>query len=56
MKKQLYIIRKYVLANSAKDAIKKERFVDVHDCWLEENTQREIIFEMVKDKKTIGFK
>jgi hypothetical protein len=35
-KSVVYIIRKYVLASSATDAIKKEKNQPVHDVWLDE--------------------
>lgn len=51
----IYIIRKYVLANSAKEAIRKEKSVQVNDCWLEENSQKTYL-ETLEKKKETGFK
>jgi hypothetical protein len=43
-KRGVYIIRKYVLANSALEAIKLEKNKPVDDVWIDEES-----------KKTIGF-
>lgn len=32
-----YIIRKYLFARSAKEAIAKEKHVKTDDCWVDEN-------------------
>ena len=42
-KNKLYIIRKYVLAKSAQDAIKKESKQTVDDVWLDEVYKGEAI-------------
>jgi hypothetical protein len=57
MKKQVYIIRKYVLASSAKEAIRLDNKTDIRDVFLEETSQKTMVEDMVKvpDKK-IGFK
>jgi hypothetical protein len=34
---KLYVIRKYIKANSAQDAIKKEKKFRVDDVWLDED-------------------
>ena len=31
-----FVVKKYVMAKSAMDAIKKERKIAVHDVWLDE--------------------
>lgn len=36
--KQIYIIHKYVVANSIKDAIKNEAQADVTNCFLSEHS------------------
>ncbi len=56
MKKQVYIIRKYVLASSAKEAIKLDNKTDIRDVFLEETSQKSMVEDMVKvqDKK-VGF-
>lgn len=56
--KRLYILRKFVVANSAKDAIKNEKYFPVHDVWLEEKSSNEVIQETIQNIKksnTIGF-
>lgn len=42
-KENLYIVRKFVVANSAVDAIKKEKTTPVHDVWVEESHQKMFI-------------
>lgn len=47
----LYVIKKYVVAESAEDAIKKEKKYPVSDVWLDED------WKIEKIKNTdIGFK
>jgi hypothetical protein len=41
--KKLYVIRKYVLALSASDAIRQEAKQTVDDVWLEEGYKNEAI-------------
>lgn len=54
--KQIYVIRKYVTASSALEAIRKEGVVSVHDCYLEDNAQKKIIDKMYEKEETrIGF-
>jgi hypothetical protein len=52
---KIYIIRKYVIANSASQAIRKEKFQKVDDVWVDESTQKDILFEQLKKNET-GFK
>lgn len=44
-----FIIRKYVMATSAKDALRKERTAEVDDCWVDEKWLDE-------QTRQIGFK
>lgn len=37
---KLFIIRKYVWADSAKEAIKADSKTDVADCWLDEDWKK----------------
>lgn len=55
--KKIYVIKKYVVANSAEDAIAKERSYKVDDCYLEENTQREYLVDKARgtENYNIGF-
>jgi len=39
----LYIVRKFVIAKSAQDAIKKEKDTPVHDVWIEDSHQKMFI-------------
>lgn len=56
--KRLYIVRKFVIAGSASEAIRLERKVEVHDVFLEENVHKEVIAETVaniRKKEKLGF-
>lgn len=55
MVSKIYIVRKYVLAKNAQDALKKEKYTQVDDVWAEENTHKEYLAELQKKDKT-GFK
>lgn len=39
--KKRFIVRKYVIATSAREAIKKERTQEADDVWIDENWIRE---------------
>lgn len=55
--KKVYIIRKYIVANSASQAIRKEKHHKVDDCWMEENKSRNYLDSLTKEpnKKRTGF-
>jgi len=38
---KLFVVRKYIKAVSALDAIKKDKSTPVHECWLEEKWSEE---------------
>jgi hypothetical protein len=40
MKDKLYIIKKYVKAKSAAQAIRKEKTVQVDDCWIDDEWRK----------------
>lgn len=40
---RIYVIRKYIKANSAQDAIIKDRKHKVDDVWLEEESKRQLL-------------
>ena len=44
-----YIVRKYILANSPQDAIKKERLAPAEDIWVDDDWKS-------KEGNEIGFK
>lgn len=50
MNEKLYIVRKYIMARSAKDAILKDKKSDVDDVWLDEDFKKTEI-----DKGCLGF-
>lgn len=56
--KKIYVIRKYIVATSAKEAIRKERKHQVDDVFLDDATVlKEVLFEETNGKKgSVGFK
>jgi len=40
MTKQLYVIRKYIMAKSAQEAIRKDKTTKVQDCWIDEDWRK----------------
>lgn len=53
--KKIYVVRKYVLANSAEEAIKLSKRKAIDDCWAEDDTHKEILRELIKKENKIGF-
>jgi hypothetical protein len=49
--KKLFIIRKYVYAEDAQDAIKKEKKQGVSDCWVDEEWKK----KQLDNNNKIGF-
>lgn len=55
-KQQLYIVRKFVIADSAFSALKKEKNTPVHDVFIEEVSQKKMIENITDtDKERMGF-
>lgn len=56
--KKIYVIRKYIVASSAKEVIKKEYKHPVDDVFIDDTTSlKEVLFEQTNGKKdNIGFK
>ena len=56
----VYVVRIYVVAKSAADAIRKSKKIPPHDVWLEDNSQKKLVEEahekITKTKKVTGFK
>ena len=50
MQEKQYVVRKYIMAKNAKDALKKEKDVRADEVWLDEDWKRENL------SKVIGFK
>lgn len=48
---KLYIIRKYIMAPSAKDALKKDKHAPVDDVWVDDDWKK----MNVEAKASIGF-
>ena len=53
--KKIYCIRKYVLANSAQEALNKERKAQVDDVWVDEGTHKEYL-QQLQANEIKGFK
>lgn len=55
--KKVYIVRKYIVAESVAEALRKEKKTKVDDCWAEEKTLNQFIENLVKppEKKPCGF-
>ncbi len=51
-KDKLFVIKKYVMASSAQDALRKEKNIKPDDCWVDEDWRKN-----TKDKlaEVIGF-
>lgn len=39
---KLYIVRKYIMATSVKDAIRKDKKEPVDDCWLDDDYKKQL--------------
>jgi hypothetical protein len=39
---KLYIVKKYILAKSASDAIRKDKKTPVDDCWMDEDFKKQL--------------
>lgn len=51
---KLYIIKKYVSANSLKEALKKDKVTPVDDIWIDENF-RTMQLNEIQNNKEINF-
>lgn len=62
MKKDLYIIRKFIFADSIEDAIIKEKKARVNEIWIDEECRKQRIYKHMDDTvydkeiKNLGFK
>lgn len=54
--KKIFVVRKYVVATSVIDAIKKEKKQAVDDCWVEDDAHKEYLREKIKKVNPVGFK
>jgi len=52
---KIYITKKYILANSALEAIQLEKNLPVDDCWAEENTHKDFLQDKQKNGNPVGF-
>lgn len=52
MKEKRYIVRKYVMAKSCQEALRKEKKVKPDDCWVDEDWKKDNEDELVS---AIGF-
>jgi len=46
-----YIIRKYILASSAEEALRREKRQKAGECWVDENWMRETVVRGFSDNK-----
>lgn len=49
--KKLFIVKKYVWASSAQEALKKEKKIHADDCWIDEEWKK----NECQPKDAIGF-
>lgn len=56
--KKVYIVRKYILAKSVKEAIRLEKKREVDDCWAEEKSLSTFIENITPKvvENPVGFK
>lgn len=55
--KKVYVIKKYVVAKNAEEAIRKERKQKVDDCWTDEKSLNNWIESLnKKEEPEMGFK
>lgn len=52
MKDKRYIVRKYIMAKSASEALRKEKKVRPDDCWVDEDWKKDNQQQLVS---AIGF-
>lgn len=53
--KNIFIVRKYVIALSVADAVKKEKKTPVADVWLDEQCKNYLVDAVMKHEKKTGF-
>ena len=49
---KLFIVRKYVMAKSVIDAVRKEKKIEAVDIWLDDDWRKNM---MTNDNKKLGF-
>lgn len=52
--KKVYVITKYVTAESLKDAIELEKNIAPDDAWVEENCKKDMVAKLSAEHKTVG--
>ena len=52
---KVYVTKKYILANSALEAIQLEKNLPVDDCWAEEDTHKDFLKDKQKNGNPVGF-
>lgn len=53
-KDKIYIIKKYVVAKNAQEAIRKDKTTPVDDCWIEESDGKAYL-ESIRKNNFKGF-
>lgn len=56
--RKVYVIRKYVIAESAEEAIKKSKRAPIDDCWADDSSTQEVLKKEIQrlNNKGVGFK
>lgn len=52
---KLFVVRKYVKAANASQALKKEKNIKADDVWLDEDWKKNYMDEGGESKKKVGF-
>lgn len=52
---KVYIVRKYIIAKSAQEALKKEPKTKVDDVWVDDDTHKELLKAKILESNKIGF-
>lgn len=55
MNKNIFIVRKYVIASSIADALKKEKTTPVADVWLDEQCKNLLVDAVYRRNEKTGF-
>lgn len=48
--KNIYVVKKYIVARSIKEALSKEKETEPVECWLDENSAKEMKDELIKNQ------
>lgn len=51
MKKDLYVVTKFIFANSAEEAIRKDKTSKVNEIWIENDWKKNKVESLINNKK-----